>query len=56
LISEWREEVWKHAMQLVGASEQNDREQIIKHVEDVSIERARDILGKGNLTDLLNFI
>ena len=56
LISEWREEVWKHAIQMIDSTEQTDRQAIIKHVEQVSIERAQDILGKGNLTDLLNFV
>ena len=56
LISEWREEVWKHAIQMIDSTEQTGRQEIIKHVEQVSIERAQDILGKGNLTDLLNLV
>jgi hypothetical protein len=56
LISDWREEVWKHAVQMIDATEQTDRQAIIQHVEHVSLERAEDILGKGNLTDLLNFV
>jgi len=56
LIAEWREEVWKHAIQMIDSTEQNDRQAVIKHVEQVSLERAQDILGKGNLTDLLNFV
>jgi hypothetical protein len=56
LVTEWREEVWKHAIQMIGSTEQTDRQAIIKHVEQVSLERAQDILGKGNLTDLLNFV
>ncbi len=56
LLSDWREEVWKHAMQMIGASGQSDRQAVMQHVEQVAIERAQDILGKGNVTDLMNFI
>lgn len=56
LISDWREEVWKHAMQMIGAEGHAGRQVVIQHVEQVAVERAQDILGKGNLTDLLNFV
>ncbi len=56
LITEWRDEVWKHAMQVIVAPGQTDRQSVLQHVEQVDIERARDILGRGNLTDVLNFV
>ncbi len=56
LITEWRDEVWKHAMQVIVASGQTDRQTIIQHVEKIAIERAKDILGTGDLTDVLNFV
>jgi len=56
LISEWREEVWKHATQMLDLADQPGRQAILKHVEQVSIERAEDILGKGKLADLIEFI
>ncbi len=56
LITEWREEVWKHATRLLGAPGQTDRQAIIQNVEHIAVERAKDILGKGNVIDVLNFV
>ncbi len=56
MISDWREEVWKHAMQMVEEAPQHDRQNEMQRVERIVIDRARDILGKGNLEDLIEFI
>jgi hypothetical protein len=56
LISEWREEVWKHATRILDPVEFTDRQAVLQHVERVSIERAQDILGKGGVSGLLDFL
>ena len=56
LISEWREEVWKHAIRLLEPKEQEERAAIIKQVHQLSLARAEDILGRGSLTNLVEFI
>jgi len=38
------------------SAETADRQAVIQPVEHVSIQRARDILGKGGLSDLIDFI
>jgi hypothetical protein len=55
LISEWREEVWKHATQIIEPASFTSRQAVLQHVEQVSIQRAKDILGKGGLSDLIDF-
>ncbi len=55
LISDWREEVWQHAIRLLDSSE-SDREAVLGHVEQISIQRARDILGRGGLEDIIDFL
>lgn len=56
LVTEWREEVWEHATQILDLADQSGRQAILEHVERVSIDRAQDILGKGGLSDLIEFI
>jgi hypothetical protein len=56
LISEWRDEVWKHATRMLDTLDTIDRQAVILHVEHVSIQRARDILGKGGIIDLIEFV
>jgi hypothetical protein len=56
LISEWREEVWKHATRLLDPTEPEDRPAIVKNVHQLALARAQDILGKVNLIDLEEFI
>jgi hypothetical protein len=56
LISEWREEVWEHATLLIETPLETDRQAITRHVEKESIKRAEDILGKGGLSALVDFI
>lgn len=55
LISEWREEVWKHAPRLLEPVEPDARAAIIQQVHQLSVARAQDILGKGNLSGLVEF-
>ena len=56
LISEWREEVWKYATRIIDPAEFMDKQTVIQHVEKVSIQRAQDILGKGGLSELIDFL
>jgi len=56
LISDWREEVWEHATLMLDPANKKEPQAILKHVEQVSIERAQEILGKGTLSDLFDFI
>ena len=55
LISEWREEVWKHATNLLELAEPAERAAIIQKVHQLSLARAEDILGKGGITSLAEF-
>jgi len=56
LISEWREEVWKHATRLLDTAESDTSSAIVQQVHELSLARAQDILGKANLHDLVEFI
>jgi len=56
LISEWREEVWKHATRLLDPEEAAARAAIIQQVHQLSIARAQDILGKVSPSGLVEFI
>jgi hypothetical protein len=56
LIAEWREEVWEHVIKILGSENETDREEILALVEQTSIQRARDILGRGGLVDMIDFI
>ncbi len=56
LIREWREEVWKHATRLLEPTEPEERDAIIQQVHHLSLVRAEDILGKGSLSQLTEFI
>jgi hypothetical protein len=56
LITEWREEVWKHATILVEATQPGPRDALLNQVEKISLDRAKDILGSISLTSLLDFI
>jgi len=55
LISEWREEVWKHATTLISPEETGRHEATRHLVGQFSLARARDILGKGGLHELAEF-
>ncbi len=56
LISDWREEVWRHATCLADQADPAGRQAILRGVEHVSLDRAKDILGRGNLSALFEFI
>ncbi|HVN53863.1 MAG TPA: DUF5995 family protein [Anaerolineaceae bacterium] len=56
LISDWREEVWRHATSLLNEPDSTSRQGIMHQVEKISLDRARDILGEINLSTLLDFI
>jgi hypothetical protein len=56
LISEWREEVWEHATKILDSSEPAARQAILARVEQISIQRAHDILGLGGLVELVDFL
>jgi hypothetical protein len=56
LISDWREEVWEHATRMLDQADETERQAILRHVEEISIGRAKDILGKGGVSGLLEFI
>jgi len=56
LISEWREEVWKHATRLLDPQEPAAHAALIRQVHQISITRAQDILGKVSPSGLVEFI
>ena len=56
LIADWREEVWKHAIQILDSAEDSQRQKVLEHVEQTALERARDILGRGGLVDIIDFL
>jgi hypothetical protein len=56
LISNWREEVWQNACQMLNSGAGRNDPETITLVEKRALERARDILGQGGLTDLLDFL
>ena len=55
MISDWREEVWKHATQLLEADEAS-RPAWIQRVEQSAMLRARTILGHGGIEGMVEFI
>jgi len=56
MITEWRDEVWKHATHLIDAAEPTYRAGIVQQVHQLSLARAQDILGIGSITELEEFI
>ena len=42
LISEWRQEVWEHATQILDSADGSKRQEILNHVEQVSIQQIYD--------------
>lgn len=48
LISNWRENVWESAIQLLSASDRAERDKIIQTVEDRAIRKG-NALGTGNI-------
>ena len=56
LLSEWREEVWKHATRLLDPAQTDDRNTITQQVHKLALARAQDILGKGSLAALVEFL
>jgi hypothetical protein len=56
LIADWREEVWEHATQILNSVENSERQKILEHVEQTAIQRAQDILGRGGLVDMIDFL
>jgi hypothetical protein len=56
LIDDWREEVWKHATRLIDQEDDDGRHVVVSQVEAIALERARDILGKGGFSDLIEFL
>jgi hypothetical protein len=56
VLSNWREEVWQQACQLLDSGASRSDPEMIILVEKRALERARSILGQGDLTDLLEFL
>jgi hypothetical protein len=56
MISDWRDEVWERATRMAEASVEVDRQELEKRVEEISIRRARSILGKDGLFGLADLI
>lgn len=55
MIRHWREEVWQHALQMLAAHDDAERETLRQQVERLALERARAILrptGLGSLDAL----
>lgn len=55
-IADWREEVWKHALELVQAADEAEREALRHKVEKQAIGRAHSLLGEEGLTGLLGLV
>jgi hypothetical protein len=55
MISEWRDEVWKHAILLVDTAEATSHATTIQQVHQLSLARAQDILGQGGISELVEF-
>lgn len=56
MISEWREEVWKHAVRLMELDGGDEREAYARQVEESSITRAKAILGQEGLPGLAELV
>ena len=56
MISDWREEVWKHAVHLIETRDEQDRLAYTREVEEFSIKRAQSILGEDGLIGLVDLV
>lgn len=56
MIRDWREQVWLHAVQLVEALDEAERQTMIAAVEKHSLDRAYAILGEEGLAGLKDLI
>jgi hypothetical protein len=52
MIRNWREEVWRHAVQMLAARDESERENLGRQVEILTLERARAILQPTGLDSL----
>jgi hypothetical protein len=56
MIRDWREQVWLHAVQLVEALDEAERQNMVVAVETHSLKRAYAILGDEGLAGLKDLI
>jgi hypothetical protein len=56
MISDWREEVWKHAIHLIEIPEDQGRLAYSREVEKFSIKRAQSILGENGLVGFVDLV
>lgn len=52
MIRRWREEVWRHAQQMLAAQDHIERETLRQQVETLTLHRARNILRPVGLDSL----
>jgi hypothetical protein len=52
IIRQWREEVWRHAEQMLAAHDAAEREALRRQVETLTLQRAKAILRPGSLDSL----
>lgn len=56
MISDWREEVWRHAVKLVALPAGDERTDYARQVEKSSVTRAQSILGQEGLLGLAELV
>lgn len=56
MIRKWREEVWRHALQMLAAQDETERETLRRQVETLTLHRARAILRPIGLDSLAAII
>lgn len=52
MIRRWREEVWRHTLQMLAAPDEAERESLRQQVETLTLERAQAILRPAGLDSL----
>lgn len=55
LINKWRESVWQSALQLINASDQAERYQLLQKIEETALHKA-NIIGARNIGSALREI
>ena len=56
MISDWREEVWQHAVRLIELPAEDERLAYARQVERSSVTRAQSILGQEGLLGLAELV
>jgi hypothetical protein len=56
LISDWRDEVWENAVQIIETSGETERDALLAAIRQRAIQRAHTILGEGGLAGILGLV